>query len=238
MTSLPVSPTARLAPLDLVLEHAGGVLVPGDGHAVAAHYGSAAGELAACVRSVGLADCSHLVKLSLAGEPRRLADLLSRLTGEMPAPGGAVFAGGAWWCAPETDRIIVLAEPGSGRRLKTALAAALPRHAAVTLTDRSEAWAALRIVGRRAPVVLDRLGVFGPGGDPRQVAPVTRHPLGGAPALWLLEADDRALALVDGSDAVTAWRTIEQAGRSLGLCAVGRDAVARYALVRRSHSVG
>jgi hypothetical protein len=38
------------------------------------------------------------------------------------------------------------------------------------------------------------------------------------------------------ADAPVVWHAIERAGRPHGLCAVGQDALARYALLRRISS--
>jgi hypothetical protein len=56
----------------------------------------------------------------------------------------------------------------------------------------------------------------------------------GIAALWLLEADDQALAIVPAADAAPLWRALEQAGRPFGICSVGRDAALRYALIHRA----
>jgi glycine cleavage system aminomethyltransferase T len=231
-----VSSDPRASALDAVLRQAGGVLVPHDGHVVAAHYGSAAGELAACVSAVGLADRSQLTKLSLEGPPEQLRHLSQRLAGAELAPGGAVLSGGAWWCSERPDRLLVISDPSAADRLRAVLAARVARRSAVTLTDRSDELAALSVVGRRASALLAELGVFGVSGNPRHVPPLTAHAITGADVLWLLEADDKALGLMSAADAPAVWHRIEEAGRPYGLCAVGNDALARYALIRRTSS--
>jgi glycine cleavage system aminomethyltransferase T len=209
------------------------VLVPHGGHAVVAHYGSAAGELAACVSAVGLADRSELSKLVLEGPPSQLQQLAQRLTGHEIAPGGAVLSGGAWWCAERPDRMLVVCDPRLGDRLHAVLRARMARRSAVHLSDRSADLAALAVVGRRASQLLAALGVYGASGNPRHVSPLTAHAITGAEVLWLLESDDKALALVAASDAPAVWHRIEQAGQPFGLCAVGHEALDRYALIRR-----
>ncbi len=204
-----------------------------DGHAVVAHYGSAAGELAACVSAVGLADRSDLAKLVLDGPPAQLRHLSHRLTGSELAPGGAVLSGGAWWCAESPERILVICDGARGDRLHAVLHARVARRSAVSLTDRSADLAALAVVGRRARALLAELGVYGTSGSPRDVPPLTAHTGAGAEVLWLLESDDKALALMAAADAPAVWHTIERAGQRHGLCAVGQEAVARYALIRR-----
>jgi glycine cleavage system aminomethyltransferase T len=222
--------------LDPVLHQAGGVLVLHGGHAVVANYGSAAGELAACVSAVGLADRSDLVKLALEGAPEQLRQLSQRLTGAEVAPGGAVLSGGAWWCAESAGRMLVICDASRGERLHAVLAARVARRLSVSLTDRSAELAALAVVGRRASALLAELGVYGESGNPRQVPPLTAHAGTGADVLWLLESDDKALALMAAADAPAVWHAIERAGQRFGLCAVGQEALARYGLIRRISS--
>jgi glycine cleavage system aminomethyltransferase T len=209
------------------------VLVPHGGHTVVANYGSAAGELAACVSAVGLADRSELTKLVLEGPPAQLQHLAERLAGSEVAPGGAVLSGGAWWCSERPDRLLVLCDPRLGDRLRAVLRARVARRSAVHLTDRSAQLAALAVVGRRASALLAALGVYGDSGNPRHVPPLTAHAVTGAEVLWLLQSDDKALALMAVADAPAVWHRIEHAGQRFGMCAVGHDALARYALIRR-----
>lgn len=206
------------------------------GRAVVAHYGSAAGELAACVSAVGLADRSDLAKLVLEGPAAQLRHLSQRLTGTDVAPGGAVLSGGAWWCAESPERMLVIGDGGRGDRLQAVLRERVARRLAVSLSDRSAELAALAVVGRHASALLAELGVYGASGNPRHVPPLTAHAVTGADVLWLLESDDKALALMPAADAPAVWHTIERAGQRFGLCAVGQEAVARYSLIRRISS--
>ena len=207
--------------------------MPRGGHSVVAHYGSAAGELAACVSAVGLADRSELTKLVLEGPPVQLQQLAQRLTGHEVATGGAVLSGGAWWCAERPERMLVVCDPRLGDRLHAVLRARVARRSAVQLTDGSADLTALAVVGRRASGLLAALGVYGASGNPRDVPPLTAHAIAGADVLWLLESDDKALALVAVADAPAVWHRIEHAGQPFGLCAVGHEALDRYALIRR-----
>jgi glycine cleavage system aminomethyltransferase T len=209
------------------------VQVVHDGHAVVAHYGSAAGELAACVSAVGLADRSDLATLVLDGPPAQMRHLSQRLTGSALAPGGAALSGGAWWCAESPERMLVICASERGDRLHAVLNARVARRSAVNLTDRSADLAALAVVGRQASALLAELGVYGTSGNPRDVPPLTAHTGTGADVLWLLESDDKALALMAAADAPAVWHTIERAGQRYGLCAVGQEALARYGLIRR-----
>jgi glycine cleavage system aminomethyltransferase T len=221
------------ASLEEIAQRAGGVRTTHAGRTVITSYGSAAGELAACVTAVGLADCSQLTKLLLSGPSPQVSELRCRLTGAELAPGGAARTGGAWWCAESDVRTIVLCEPGRDVPVRAALLSEAPRHPGITVTDHTADWATLAVVGRRTPELLARLGLYGPSGDPRRVAPVTRHSCEGSTATWLLQTDDTAWAVLSRRAAPALWRALERAGRPLALCAVGHEAISRYSLLRR-----
>lgn len=231
-TSAAAPPPGSLPPdsLATIAQRAGAVLARDGGRTVPVHYGSAAGELAACLEGVGLGDCSHMLKLALHGRPERLAGLIEAMTGVPLAPGGATRAGGGWWCAPSPTRVIVLVDPRNGPGLRARVTAALPDHPGVSLHDRSDAWGALAIAGRRAPELLADLDIYGEARDARRAAPVSCRAVAGVPVLWLLECDHRATAVMAGEDAGIVWQAIARAGRPLGLCAVGREALTRFAL--------
>ena len=72
-------------PLDAVLRLAGAVFSSRNGHPVAIHYGSAAGELSVCVSAVGLVDRSDLCKLEIETPGDRAStELSSRVAGAEP----------------------------------------------------------------------------------------------------------------------------------------------------------
>jgi glycine cleavage system aminomethyltransferase T len=227
-----VSATARSPlPLDVVLQRAGAVMTSRAGRPVAVHYGSAAAELAVCVRAVGIVDRSDLSTLTLEAPPAQLAALMARLVGRTVAPGGLVSSASALWCGDRTDRVMVVCDPRTGRRLVDALHADAARH--VTVRDRSTELVALALLGRNASKVLSALGVYGRSGDPREAKPFARGAVDAIPAWWLLQSDHRALALVERDQAGEAWQAIERAGRPFGISCVGDEAACRYALMER-----
>ncbi len=216
------------------------------GRGTVAHYGSAAGELAACVSAVGLGDVSGLVKLALRGRSAELRRLAADLTGATPEPGGVVFSAGAWWCALSRQQLIVLCPARPGHQPPARLRPAPPgeclpdrlerwaaAHPAVTLADLSAEWAAIAVLGARTRPLLADLGVYGESGDPRRVHPFRAHSVAGTEVLWLLESGRRATALMPRPAAAGVWSAVERAGRRHGICSVGEEAVARYALLRR-----
>jgi glycine cleavage system aminomethyltransferase T len=220
--------------LEVVLRKAGAVFATHKGRSAAIHYGSAAGELAVCVSAVGLADRSDLTTLALEAPSAQLAQLTTRLAGGEIAPGGALDAAGAWWCAATPDTLVVVCRPDVRRRLIDRLRV----HAAhqVSLRVLSVEFAALGLLGPRTPDVLRALGVYGADGDPRAAAPFGRGTIAGNGAWWLLESDRSALLLVDRERAGDVWRAVEHAGRPFGLSCVGQEAAGRYALLERSRS--
>jgi glycine cleavage system aminomethyltransferase T len=223
--------------LEVIQRRAGAVTVDSETGPLILNYGSAAGELAACVTAAGVADCSWLSKLELSGPSDVVAGVVHRITGSGVAVGGALHAMSAWWCGVNGGGVIVLCERAIGDRLRGLLDAFIPREPALQVIDRGSEWSAIAVVGRRAAQVLAAMGVYGAAGDPRAVAPFTAAKAGSVPAQWLLASDHRAVALVQRSRAGEAWLAIERAGRAAGICCVGREALGRYALLDRREPV-
>lgn len=218
--------------LQSVLRQAGAVLSARDGSTGAVNYGSAAGELAVCVRAVGLVDRSDLHTLVIEASPGQLQRVVPRLLGGPLAPGGMRFAGGAWWCGARPDQIIVVCEPRPAHRLAARLGAS--QQFAVGVSDQSTAWEAIELLGRATPDVLRALRVYGDAGDPRSVQPFSTGTVAGVGLMWLLDCDHRALALAPSESAGQVWRAIETAGRPFGISCVGWEAAARYAVLERT----
>ncbi|MBV9804223.1 MAG: hypothetical protein JO130_13570 [Solirubrobacterales bacterium] len=228
-----IVPTGRS--LDLVLNRAGAVFSVRAGKPVAVHFGSAAAELAVCVRAVGLVDRSDLSVLALEAPPAQLSALMNRLVGATVSPGGLVCTRSAWWCGERPDRIIVVSDSRTAGRLADAQHGVAARH--VTVRDLSRRLAPLSLLGRSTGRVLAALGVYGPAGDPRHATPFGRASLDGIAVDWLLQSDHRALALVPREHAGEAWLAIKRAGRPFGISCVGHEAACRYALLERSSSL-
>jgi glycine cleavage system aminomethyltransferase T len=201
------------------------------GTPVAVHFGSAAAELAVCVRTVGLVDRSELRSLVLEAPPAQLSALMTRLVGATVSPGGMISAGSAWWCGETPDRVMVVCDPRMAARLVDSLHTVAARHVAVH--DLSDQLNAVGLLGRRTGEVLSALGVYGRSGDPRHAPPFGRGTVDGIPVAWLLQSDRRALALVPREKAGEAWLAIERAGRPFGISCVGHEAACRYALMER-----
>lgn len=198
---------------------------------MAVHFGSAAAELAVCVRTVGLVDRSELSTLALEAPPAQLSALMTRLVGATVSPGGLIAGGSTWWCGEAPDHVLVVCDPRVGGRLIDALHAVPARHVAVR--DLSDQLAGLALLGRDTSKVLAALGVYGQSGDPRHARPFGRGSVDGIPVAWLLQSDRQALALVPREHAGDAWLALERAGRQFGISCVGHEAACRYALMER-----
>ncbi len=237
--SVSTSDSPSSGAFDEVLRRAGAVFAGHNGRTVAVNYGSAAGELAVCVRAVGLVDRSELTKLVLEAPSAQLGHLLVRLTGRIVAVGGALQTGDGWWCRAAENRVVLLSDPAVGKRVheRLRLQTQALHHVSVTVEDRSEQWAAIGLIGHSTPKLLGALGAYGDTGDPRSVAPFGAAVVHGVDVMWLLESDRRALALVNRAQAGELWRTLEDAGRPFGLSCVGHEAARRYALLERTSAV-
>jgi glycine cleavage system aminomethyltransferase T len=207
------------------VRRAGGVMVLREGHAVAGNFGSAATELAVCVKRVGLAVRSDLDTLELAGSEPWLAHFLAEaLDGREPSPGHATRAAGTWCCRVAPDRAVVIGPWSAAARWTRFVREAIVTGAAIGCTDRSEAASALTLVGPRATRLLDDAGL-----PELPVAGVIESWFAGGPVLLLREAADRFLLVLDSERAVDAWQELFEAGRALGLSMVGTEALERLA---------
>ena len=223
-----------LTPLDAVIRRAGAVMIERDGSSVAAHYGSPAGELAVCLRTVGIANRSDLGKLAVTGRPEAVAELVQRVVGASLAGTGVAMSAGAWWCAAAPERLVVLCEPPLRARLLQMLRTAARPLAGVHVHDASAALSAVAVVGRCAMSVLSALEALGPENDPRSAPPFARVRIADADVCVLLQSDRRALLVMDAADAGRLWHAVEEAGRPFGISCVGTQALERFALLDRT----
>src|SRR4051794_28680553 len=145
-----------MAGLDTAMRRAGAVVT--DRADVAAHYGSPTAELAACVRTVGLADRSDLGKLAVTGSEARVDELVRRTIGTSIARRGVSASAGAWWCALSPGRVLVVCDRAQRARLLDVLRVQARRAVSVDVTDVSSALTALAVVGRATSELLASLG--------------------------------------------------------------------------------
>jgi hypothetical protein len=219
-----------------VVARGGATLTTRHERPIAAHYGSAGGELAVCVCNVGLIARTDLDVLVLTGKPAMIEGASLRLAGWRIATGGALPGPDAWWCRTSSRELVLVARPSSAARVRRILDAERARTGGAVMARGSEKLIAIGVVGRRAAAVLADLGAYGPAGDPRAGCPVTAARLGEASTLWLHQSDAHAIALVPSAAAVAAWERIEAAGRPYGLSHIGIEALERYAVLHPSPS--
>src|ERR1700685_1774220 len=231
MPLLASSPGA-IGPLDSVLRRAGAVFGVHGGDLVALNFGSAAGELAACVHGVGLADRSEVAKLEVHASAAQLSDLIALLAGRGLAAGEAFNAHGAWWCGAAPGRVVILCDRQVAERLRDSLASQRLRRFAPSVQDRSHDWAAIELIGRDAPKLLAELGAYDDPAATRLGPSFTVGTVNGEMVHWLLESERGALAVVQRADALATWQAIERVGRAYGVAYVGHEAAARYRLLQ------
>jgi hypothetical protein len=210
-----------------------------DGHAAVRSYGSAPGELAVCLRHVGLVDRSDLAAMRADAGPRSLDRVTQRLTGQLLATGGTAHLADAWWCRPTPETVLVVGAGGQSiPRIAELLRGQARRHPDLAVDPHLERLAVIGVVGRRTVPLLRTLGVYGTGREPRDVTPCTAVRIGAVDTVWLLESDVSALCCVADTDAAAAEQAIGTAGRPFGLGRVGHDALAQYALLERRRVTG
>lgn len=214
---------------------AGAVLARRGGRVLALSYGSAVGELAACMNAVGVASRAELTKLELTAPGPNLERVTAGLFGVALMAGGSYQTRAVGWYRPDGGRLIALCEAEHAARLRGRLGFWTLRDPAAALHDRTDEWAAIAVIGRRSRLLLGQLGVYGRGRDPRAVAPVTRT-ADDPETYWLLHADDDALAITPRGSATELWRRITRVGRPLQICAVGQEALTRYRMLTRRDS--
>ena len=199
-----------------------------EGHAVAAHFGSAATELAVCVKRVGLAVRSDLDALEIAGA-RAVARALPRgrrSAAGRPAPGEAVRTAGSWCCRVAPDRAIVIGPWSAAARWAGIVRHAVVTGAAVDCTDRSDSATALTLVGPRAARLLDDAGLE-PDLDCGRCA---RELVRRLPRRWCCARPAIAsCSCSTPSTRSTPGRSSSTSGRALGLSMVGAEALERLA---------
>src|SRR5262245_7463911 len=188
------------------LRQAGGVMVMRDGHQVAAHFGSTATELAVCVKRVGLAVRSDLAAADVAGAEWQLSR-------QVPSRGRARRIAGTWCCRVASDRTVAIGPWSDVRRL--------------TRDRPGRERTVLTLVGPLAHQVLADVGLQ----NGLAIGGLRESWFAESPALLLRDAAQSYLLAVDAEQADEAWRTLLDAGRSLGLSMVGAEALARLAAV-------
>jgi len=199
---------------------AGAVLHDRDGHTVATDYGSVSGEIAVCMKSVGLADRSDLGALELRGDQNLLdRALIARLGDPAVAPATGRRLRSVWYLRLDQRRALLV-----GPHL--ALAAGPPIGTGRDRTDLPHkdirsTLAIVSIIGPRAARLLAAAQLPGE----IAVGAVGRDQDDASVVAILRESQRRFLVLVRATAADAFWARLLAAGEPLGAAFVGFDAL-------------
>lgn len=199
---------------------AGAVLHERDGHTVATSYGSVPGEIAVCMKSVGVADRSDYGVRELRGDQTVLDRALIARLGDPPvAPATARRLRGVWYMRLDQRRALLVGPHG-------ALAAGPPiatgrERADLVHRDIGSSVAILSVVGPRAARLLAAAEL--PAELP--IGAVGRDSHDATVVAMLRESQRRFLLLVREAGAEALWTRLLCAGEPLGAAFVGLDAL-------------
>ncbi len=218
-----VMPALR-SPIEWVHRDAGARLAERSGWRLVADYGDAAREVAACERSVGVADLSHLGKLELQGAAEVVSSIVASVAGGASlALGRAATHEGVWWCPITAERVLAVTPPEATARVRDDLEAAAEESFA-SVHELTTAFGSNGVVGPLAreafarSTALDmRPGAFGEAA----FAPVS---VARVPGMVLRTGTESFVHLFGAGYAHYVWTVFVDAAEHLGGRAVGVDA--------------
>ena len=189
-------------------------------------YGDPAREAAACQRSVGVADLSHLGKLEVQGNAEAVLGIVASLAGGASlSPGQATLFHGVWWCPITPGRVLAVTPPEVTATVRDALESATSGDAFVSVCEQTTSFGSNAVVGPLAretfarSTALDmRPDAFGEGA----FAPVS---VARIPGMVLRTGTDSFLHLFGSGYANYVWTVFVDAAKHLGGRAVGVDAL-------------
>lgn len=200
---------------------AGAVLHDRDGHSVVAHYGSVPGEIAVCMKAVGLADHSDYGVLELRGDRALLDRALIARFGDPPLGiGSARRLRNVWYLRSDARRILLV-----GPHAALASGPAIGRgrdRSDLPHRDIGASVAIIGIVGPRSGRLLAKAGLPGT----LAIGAIGTDPADPAMVGILRESQRRYLALVRAEAADALWARLLAAGEPLGAAFVGWEALA------------
>jgi glycine cleavage system aminomethyltransferase T len=199
---------------------AGAVLHERDGHTVTTSYGSVPGEIAVCMKSVGLADRGDLGTFELRGDQNLLdRALIARLGDPAVAPGSGRRQRSVWFLRVDQRRTLLVG-PHAALASGPAIGKGHDR-ADLPHRDIRASVALLSVIGPRAARLLDAAQLPGE----LSIGALARDPLDAGVVAILRESQRRFLAIVRAADADAFWTRLLTAGEPLGAAFVGLDAL-------------
>lgn len=197
------------------------MLAERDGHTVAAHYGSIPGEIAVCLKSVGLADRSDLGTLELRAETSLLDRALSARLGDPPvAPGSARRLRDVWYVRLDARRTLLVgahAALASGPRIGKG-----SDSTNLSCQDIGAKVAIISVIGPRAARLMAAAGLP----DALAIGAIGKAAGDASVIAILRESQRRILVLVQANAVDAMWTRLLAAGEPLGAAFVGCDALA------------
>jgi len=216
MTNSPRQSVVALVPQTCLAASA--ALHERDGHTIVAHYGSVPGEIAVCMKSVGLADRCDLGALELSGDRETLDRALVEHFGDPAVPiGTGRRLHGVWYLRTNAHHTLLIgphaaltSRPTTGRG-----------RSELHHRDIRPSLAIIAIIGPRATRLLTAAGLpdtlaIG------AIATITEDP---DIVAILRESQRRYLAIVRAQTADAVWTRLLAAGAPLGAALVGYDAL-------------
>ena len=199
---------------------AGARLATRDGHTIVASYGSVPGEIAVCMKSVGLADRSDLGVLELRASTALLDRALAARLGDPPVSPGYARRQRSVWFVRMDARKTLLVGPHAALASGPLIGKGADR-AELACKDIGSTILMISVIGPRAMRLLaaadlpDDLAIGAIGRDPRDPAVIA----------VLRESQRRVLILVRASAGDATWSRLLAAGEPLGAAFVGCDAL-------------
>jgi glycine cleavage system aminomethyltransferase T len=217
-TDVASGPLRRAAPETCLAASA--ALHERDGYTVVAHYGSVHGEIAVCMKSVGLADRSDYGALELRGDRELLDRALSARLGDPPLAVRSARRLRTVWYLRLDARHTLLVGPHAALASGPAIGRGRDR-SDLPHRDIGASLSIVAIVGPRAARLLDAAGL--PGDLAIGAIGVDA---GDSDVVAILRESQRSyLALIRAGAADAFWARLLTAGEPLGAAFVGYDAL-------------
>ncbi len=208
------------APIPQTCLAAGATLHERNGRVVATDYGSVPGEIAVCMKSVGLADRSDLGTLELRAATSLLdRALASRLGDPAVAPGYARRLRSVWYLRLDARRTLLVG-PHAALASGPMIGKGHDR-AELSCKDIGSTIAMISVIGPRAGRLMAAAGLP----DDLAIGAIGRDPQDPSVVGILRESQRRLLVLVKALDVDATWARLLVAGEPLGAAFVGCDAL-------------